>query len=153
MTATVVSQQICLLLSAFFWQEALAATDLKDSISSNKKSSHLSEILRGDFDTNSALVNNIYTPSLGPTKRDETYSADNGPSMTYSGDYESVTPYSGDYESVTPYSGDYESVMPYSGEYGSEMPDSGDNESGTPYSGVMFPLPDWLLDYYNKTWW
>ncbi|GFN83196.1 hypothetical protein PoB_000970200 [Plakobranchus ocellatus] len=113
MTAIVVYQQICLLLSPFFWQEALAATTLKDSISSSSKSSRLSEILIGDFHTNKALDNDKKLPSSGPTKRDETSSYESG--MPYSGDYGPGIPYSGDYGPGMPYSGDYGSGMPYSG--------------------------------------
>ncbi|GFN88256.1 antigen [Plakobranchus ocellatus] len=135
MTTTVICQQMCLLLSPFFWQEALAATALKDFISRNHKSSPLSEILRGVFDTNSALGNEINIPSLGPRNRDETYSADYGSSMLYSGDYGSGLPYSGDYRSGLPYNRDYGSGLPYSGDYGSGLPYSGDYGSGMPYSG------------------
>ncbi|GFO23983.1 hypothetical protein PoB_005048800 [Plakobranchus ocellatus] len=104
MTATMVCQQICLLLSALFCQEAIAVTALKDSIRNNLKSSRLSEILSGDFDTNNARDNDISIPSLGPSKRDEPYSGDYGPGMPYSGDYGPGMPYSGYYGSGMPYS-------------------------------------------------
>ncbi|GFO21561.1 LOW QUALITY PROTEIN: hypothetical protein PoB_004806600 [Plakobranchus ocellatus] len=126
MTAIVVCKQIGLLLSLFYWQEALAATALEDSISSNHKSSRLSEILSGDFDTNSALDNDINVPNLGPTKREEHYSADYGSGMPYSGDYGSGMPYSSYYGLGIPYSGDYGSGMPYSSDYGSGIPYSSD---------------------------
>ncbi|GFN98200.1 LOW QUALITY PROTEIN: hypothetical protein PoB_002470600 [Plakobranchus ocellatus] len=119
MTATVVCQQMSLLLSLFFWQETLAATALKESISSNHKSNRLHEILNGGFDTNSAGDNDINIPGLTPTKRDEPYNSDYGPGLPYSADYGPGIPYSGDYGSGMPYSGDYGSGMPYSGDYGS----------------------------------
>ncbi|GFO37269.1 hypothetical protein PoB_006377400 [Plakobranchus ocellatus] len=88
MSAKMVGQQICLFLSALFWQEAIAVNALKDSsTSSNYKSSRVSEILSGDFDTNIGFDNDINMPSLGPTKRFETYSGDYGTGMPYSGDY------------------------------------------------------------------
>ncbi|GFO29713.1 prepilin-type n-terminal cleavage/methylation domain-containing protein [Plakobranchus ocellatus] len=122
-------------MSALFWQEAIAVTALKDSTSSNYKSSHVSEILSGDFDTNIVLDNDINMPSLGPTKRFETYSGDYGTGMPYSGDYGSGMPYSGYFRSGIAYSGDYGSGMPYSGDYGSGMPYGCDYGSGMSYSG------------------
>ncbi|GFN97874.1 hypothetical protein PoB_002438000 [Plakobranchus ocellatus] len=118
MTATVVYKQIGLLLSLFFWQAALAATALEDSISSNHKLSRLSEILSKVFDFNSALDNDINIPSLGPTKREKHYSGDYGSGMYYSGDYGSGMPYSGDYGSRMP-KRYREPGMPYSTDYGS----------------------------------
>ncbi|GFO45081.1 proteoglycan 4-like [Plakobranchus ocellatus] len=56
-------------------------------------------MLSGDFDTNSALDNDINIPNLGPTKRDEHYIADYRPGMPYSGDYGPGMPYSGDFKS------------------------------------------------------
>ncbi|GFO37272.1 hypothetical protein PoB_006377700 [Plakobranchus ocellatus] len=135
MTATMVGQQICLLLSALFWQEAIAVTALKDSTSSNYKSSRVSEILSGDFETNIALDNDLNMRSLGPRKRFEPYSGDYGTGMPYSADYGPGMPYSGDYGSVMPYSGDYGSGITYSIDYQSGMPYSGDYLSGMPYRG------------------
>ncbi|GFN78966.1 LOW QUALITY PROTEIN: hypothetical protein PoB_000547200 [Plakobranchus ocellatus] len=112
MTATVVCQQIGLMLSPFFWQEAIAATALQDSISRSDKLSRLSQILSGDVNTNSARDNDMNIPGVSLTKRDEPYSADYGPGIPYSGDYGSGMPYSGDYGSGMPYSGDYGSGMP-----------------------------------------
>ncbi|GFN88245.1 ribosome-binding protein 1 [Plakobranchus ocellatus] len=136
MTATVVSQQICLLLSAFFGQEVLVANALKDSIISNKKSSLLSMLFSGNFDTDSALDNVINIPSLDPTKRDEIYNAVYGEGISNIGDYRSRKPYNGDYGTGMPNSGDYGTGMPYSGDYGSGMPYSDEYESRMPYSGV-----------------
>ncbi|GFO17693.1 prepilin-type n-terminal cleavage/methylation domain-containing protein [Plakobranchus ocellatus] len=138
MTATMFCQQICLLLSPFFWQEAIAAAALKDSINSNHKSSLLSQILSADFETNSALKIGINIPSSGPTKRDEPYSADYGPGMPYNADYGPGMPDSADYGPGMPYSGDYGSGVTYSGDYGSGMPYSGDYGSGMPYSGMPY---------------
>ncbi|GFO37267.1 aggrecan core protein-like isoform x2 [Plakobranchus ocellatus] len=130
-----VGQQICLLFSALFWQETIAVTALKDSTSSNYKSSRVSQILSGDFETNIALDNDLNMRGLGPTKRFAPYSGDYETGMSYSADYGPGMPYSGDYRSGMPYNGDYGSVMPNSGDYGSGMPNSGDYGSGMPYSG------------------
>ncbi|GFN88352.1 pentapeptide repeats (8 copies) [Plakobranchus ocellatus] len=68
MTATVICQQICLLLSPFFWQEAIASPVLRDSINDNRETGRLSEILSGVFDYDSIIDNDVYKPILGSTK-------------------------------------------------------------------------------------
>ncbi|GFO17457.1 hypothetical protein PoB_004396200 [Plakobranchus ocellatus] len=74
-------------LPPFFWQEAIASPNLRDSDIGHRKTSRLSEILSRDFDTGGVVNSDVDKPSLGPRKRD----------------YRSGMPYSGDYGSGMPY--------------------------------------------------